>query len=197
MDNSLFLICSVAGLILVTGSLFLLWRGRIYLDQAGEKVSEVVLPMGIKISTQFPVLIMFFLGVVLLIYPPYHQGKSYHDANLCTDLLLHRKQFPEMVAITSKVSSPKPIDVYAVVGWQDKVQNNIVLELPFKKDGLYRLIYSYSDGTGPVAFSDVFQLTESKPLNLQEIVLVGKPADTANDEIVRVEPDKVKESIFK
>jgi hypothetical protein len=182
---------------MVTGSLFLLWRGRIYLDQAGEKVSEVVLPMGIKISTQFPVLIMFFLGVVLLIYPPYHRGKLYHDANLCADLQLHRKQFPEMVAITSKVSAPKPIDVYAVVGWQDKVQNNILLELPFKKDGLYRLIYSYSDGTGPLAFSDVFQLTESKPINLREIVLVGPPPEPATDTIARVQPDKDKELKFK
>jgi hypothetical protein len=182
---------------MVTGSLFLLWRGRIYLDPAGEKVSEVVLPMGIRISTQFPVLIMFFLGVVLLIYPPYHRGKSYHDANLCQDLLLHRKQFPEMVAITSKVSTPKPIDVYAVVGWQDKVQNNIVLELPFKKDGLYRLIYSYSDGTGPLTFSDVFQLRESKPINLQDIVLVGTAPEPATDDIVRVQPNKDKELKFK
>lgn len=194
MDASLFLLCSVAGLIMVVGSLFLLWRGRIYLDSKGEQVTQIELPMGIKFSTQFPVLVMFFFGVLLLIYPAYYYGKSYHDANLCPDRTLHSKDFPEMVEVTSNIYSPAPIDVYAVVGWQDKVRNTLVLELPFRKGGLYRLIYS--DGRGGMIPSDVFKLEDHKPYRLRDIRIAGAP-EASSEEIARIPADKNKEANFK
>lgn len=195
MDASLFLLCSVAGLIMVIGSLFLLWKGRIYLDDKGNP-TQIELPMGIKFSTQVPVLVMFFFGVVLLIYPPYYFGKTYHDANLCPDKAFHNRQFPEMVAVTGNVFSPTPIDVYAVVGWQDKVRNTVLMELPFKKGGLYRLIYS--DGRGGYIPSDPFTLDDVKPpLKLRDIRIEGLGPAAPAEEITAITPDKTKESDFK
>ena len=195
MDSSLFLLCSVSGLIMVVGSLFLLWRGRIYLDHKGEQVTQIELPMGIKFSTQVPVLVMFFFGVVLLVYPPYYFGKSYHDANLCPDLSLHKKDFPEMVEVSSNIYSSTPIDVYAVVGWQDKVRNTVIMELPFRKGGLYRLIYS--DGRGGMIPSDVFTLEDRKPHTLRDIRIAGLAPESPSEEIARVDSDKNKEANFK
>jgi hypothetical protein len=64
---ALFVLSSVAGFVLVTGSLILLWKGRIILDTEGKSVSQVELPLGFKFSTQFPVLVMFFFGVSRLL----------------------------------------------------------------------------------------------------------------------------------
>ncbi|HEX9629822.1 MAG TPA: hypothetical protein VF961_07375 [Pyrinomonadaceae bacterium] len=195
MDQSLFLLCSVAGLIMVVGSLFLLWKGRIVLDHAGQQVSQIDLPGGIKISTQFPVLIMFFLGVVLLVYPPYYFGKTYHDANLCPNPALHSMQFPEMVEVTSNVHSPTPIDVYAVVGWQDRARNSVTFQLPYKKGGLYRLLYS--DGRGGVIPSDPFTLEDLKPRTLRDIQIESIAPETQTADIAGVASDKTKEANFK
>jgi len=192
MDSSLFLLCSVSGLIMVVGSLFLLWRGRIYLDHKGEQVTQIELPMGIKFSTQFPVLVMFFLGVVLLVYPPYYFGKTYHDANLCPDRPLHSRVFPEMVQVTSTFKSATPRDVYACVGWEPQVRKTAILELPFKQDGTYLLLYS--DGHGGMIPSDPFKLpSEKTPYNLQEMTFPG----TSGEDIARIESDKNKEADFK
>lgn len=195
MDTGLFLLCSVAGLIMVVGSLFLLWRGRIYLDHEGKQVTQIELPMGIKFSSQYPVLVMFFLGVVLLIYPPYHAGHSYHDPNLCPDKTLHSKAFPEMVKVSSNIYSPIPIDVYAVVGWQDKVRNTVIMEVPFRSNGLYRLIYS--DGRGGMIPSDVFTLADSKPLTLRDIRIDGMAPASPSEGIAVVTRDTNKEANFK
>ncbi|HEV7684258.1 MAG TPA: hypothetical protein VGO68_19235 [Pyrinomonadaceae bacterium] len=195
MNQGLFLLCSVAGLIMVVGSLFLLWKGRIVLDHGGQQVSTIELPGGIRLSTQFPVLIMFFLGVVLLIYPPYYFGKSYHDANLCPNHALHTMQFPEMVSVTSNVRSPTPIDVYAVVGWQDKARNSVTFQLPFKKGGLYRLLYS--DGHGGVIPSDPFMLDDLKPQTLRDIEIGTMAPATESGDIASVARDKMKEANFK
>jgi hypothetical protein len=195
MDNGLFLLCSVAGLILVVGSLFLLWKGRIYLDHEGKSVSSIDLPGGIKFTTQFPVLVMFLFGLVLLVYPVHYKSKYYYDANLCPDKSLHSKQFPEMVRVSSNVISSKPIDVYAVVGWQDKVQNTVVFEVPFRKDGLYRLLYS--DGRGGMIPSDPFMLENLKPYVLRDIKVEGEIPDPANQQVKAIIPDKSKEANFK
>ena len=191
MDSSLFLLCSVAGLIMVVGSLFLLWRGRIYLDHKGEQLTKIELPLGIKFSSQFPVLIMFFFGVILLIYPPYYFGKTYHDANLCPDKTLHAKNFPEMVQVTSVFSSTAPVNVYAVVDWQDSVRDKAILEVPFKQDARYRLLYVPRSGGN--FLGEVFPLADKKAPNLQPITF----ADAPSVDIASVAPDKNKEANFK
>jgi len=159
---ALFVLSSVAGFVLVTGSLILLWKGRIILDTEGKSVSQVELPLGFKFSTQFPVLIMFFFGVFLLIFP------VYYDKNVCPDLLLHKKTFPEMVAVTGKVSAPTGVDVYAVVDVQNNAQNEVALRVPFRQDARYRVVFSANN---LVLDSDSFILEKLGPVTLRDRIL--------------------------
>jgi hypothetical protein len=157
----LFILCSLAGLVMVMGSIFLLWKGRIYLDNKGKSVSKVELPLGIKFGTQFPVLIMFLFGVFLLIFP------VYYAKNICPNLPLHAKRFPEMVKVTGKVKTPIPVNVYAVIAEQPMTRDNVIFNVPFVKDVPYRIMYSGKDGViGPI---DVFSLDDpSKPYEFRE-----------------------------
>ena len=180
-------VCSVAGLLLVMGSLLLLWRGRIFLDAQGKDVSHVELPMGIKLDTHAPVLIMFLFGVFMLVFP------VYYNKNGCPDPELHNKAFPEMVKVTAPIKSPRPVDVYAIVAEQDKISNEAIFNVPFGKNIQYRVIYA--DSGGNFSFSDPFSLGDtptSKELRAMEVQAssppVAPPTATA-----KVDPLKVAE----
>src|SRR5437879_357731 len=102
----LFVLCEAAGLVLVFGSVLLLWKGRIFLDSEGKTVSHVELPMGIKIDTHAPVLVMLLFGVFMAAFPLYY-GKD-----ICPDPSLHTRAFPEMVQVIAPIKSTRPVDVY-------------------------------------------------------------------------------------
>jgi hypothetical protein len=180
------ILCSMAGLVLVIGSLLLLWRGRIFLDSKGKDVSRVELPLGIKLDTQSPVLIMFLFGVFMLVFP------VYYNKNVCPDPSLHLRAFPEMVQLTAPVKATGPVDVYAVVAEQDKIHNQATFDVPFGKDIHYRLIYT--DSVGSLSFSDPFSLgdkpaaTELGPMEIQ-----SGTAAPALIENAKADPAKVAE----
>lgn len=128
---SLFALCSLTGLVMVVGSLFLLWKGRIILEKQGDNysASEVELPLGFKIKTQFPVLVMFLFGAFLLAFP----------IHCCPPL--------EMVTLTGKVNWNKPVEVYVVVDSQTTDANQgINLRVPYVKDRRYLVKYKVTDG---------------------------------------------------
>ncbi len=169
LDLAPYFVSSAAGLILVLGCLFLLWKGRIILDTKGENVSSLDLPGGIKFSTQFPVLIMFAFGVILLGYP------IYQARNICEDLSLHKKAFPEMVQVTGKIVSDEPVDVFAVVDEQSNTRNALLLNVPFKKGTRYRVLYSLNNH---VLESSSFAVTSTEPVNLNPYEVQSKSAST-------------------
>jgi hypothetical protein len=183
----LFALSSLAGLILVTGSLVLLWRGRIILDNDGKSVSQVDLPLGFKISTQYPVLILFMFGVFLLVFP------IYHAQNICPDLALHKRTFPEMVTVSGRVTAPKGLDVYAVVDVQNNMQNEITLKVPFRQDARYQVIFSNNNH---VLDSDSFIVEKPGPVLLRDrSLLLADAAPTTVQNIKTVTPQE--ESAFK
>lgn len=159
MDWSLplFLLCSVAGLIMVTGSLFLLWKGRIYLDKEGNSVSEVELPLGIKFKTQFPVLLMFLLGAFLLAFPI---NQCHY---LCPDIAFHAKKPLEMVELKGKVAAGEDyeIQVLAVVDAQKTDANKgVALRVPYIQNRRYQV--KYIDGSGESVYDEDFELREGE-----------------------------------
>ena len=181
---TLFILCSAAGLVLVVGSLFLLWKGRIYLDSKGEKVSQVELPLGIKFSTEFPVLVLFLFGGVLLGFP------VYYSRNICPMPSLHQKMFPEMVKLRGKVQSPAAIDVYAVVATQPKTRSDVILNVPFSNES-YRIAYVYND---TLSLSDPIALTHDESQPFRTIEVQATPTPTPNlPEIHTVDPQKLDE----
>jgi hypothetical protein len=183
---SLFILCSLAGLVMVTGSLALLWKGRIYLDAKG-KVSHVQLPIGIKLSTHAPVLVMFLFGVFLLVFP------VYYDKNICPDLSLHAKSFPEMVDVTAPVKSSKPVDIYAIVAERPKIQSEVTFSVPWGKNFQYRVMYG--DSNGNYSLSDPFSLGDKPVSKLLRAIEVQAPT-TSVPEIAqenKASPEKVAE----
>jgi hypothetical protein len=159
LDLAPYILSSAAGLVLVIGCLFLLWKGRIVLDTEGKSVSQIELPGGVRFATQFPVLILFALGVVLLIFP------LYQARNICADPTLHKKNFPEMVRITGKIVSARPIDVFAIVDEQSDTHDAVLLTVPFRKDARYRVLYSLNN---QVLENSSISLTNTDPYKLDE-----------------------------
>lgn len=175
MDFIGYILASTAGLIMVVGCLVLLAKGRIVLDAEGKSISNIELPGGIKLSTQFPVLVMFFLGVVLLVYPVY-QAK-----NVCIDPSLHKLRIPEIVTISGQVSTTEPIDLYAIVGEQKRATNSISLTVPYISDRPYYIFRSAPDG-GLYALTSI-TLPDTKPPHVNVFTLPGtlkvQPSGTA------------------
>ena len=172
----LFILCSAAGVVMVTGSLFLLWQRKISLNNQEGTISELSLPMGFKIGTQAPVLIMFVLGVFLLTFPVYSA----------------KNISPQMVSLKAPVKSPVPIDVYAVVAQQDNVRSDVILNVPVVK-GPYRIMYTYNKTFDLI---DPFELTGSVPQELRPIevqVTPGSVPEVATE--TRADPNKV--AVFK
>jgi len=61
-------LCAGGGLLLVVGCLWLLFSQRVVLDKETGQVTQVELPMGFKLATNVPIVILFFLGGFLLVY---------------------------------------------------------------------------------------------------------------------------------
>ncbi|MDQ3252330.1 MAG: hypothetical protein M3R15_00235, partial [Acidobacteriota bacterium] len=127
---------AAAGFIIVLGSIILIWKGRILIDTEEQTVTEVELPLGFRVKTQMPFVIMFLFGAFLLALP----------------LFMIRNQIdviPTLV-VTGKISSKeKPagstIKVYATVDVCD-ASNEIMLKIPFLKDSKYNIV-AYANET--------------------------------------------------
>lgn len=61
-------VCATGGLVLVVGCLALLFTQRVVLDRETKEVSEIELPLGFKLKTTAPVLVVFAIGALLLAY---------------------------------------------------------------------------------------------------------------------------------
>lgn len=79
-------VCAFAGLAIVLGSLFLLWRGRIYLDRETKQVVEIELPLGIKVKSSIPVLALILIGGGLLMYSASEASKIGEEVIVKGDL---------------------------------------------------------------------------------------------------------------
>lgn len=98
----IFYFCSVAGLVMIVGGIWLLSKQKIYLDAKTGAVVSFDIPLLGKVKTNVPSLGLFVIGAGLLIWP-LTSVKSIPDA-------------PLTVAVKGSVSSSEhPMLVYAVV----------------------------------------------------------------------------------
>jgi hypothetical protein len=155
---SLFALCSVAGLVMVVGSLFLLWKGRIILEKQGDNnysASEIELPMGIKLKTQFPVLIMFLFGAFMLFVP------IHYCPQLCKDPASHLRQPLEMVELRGSITSDAPVEVNVIADERKTdTKQGIVLSIPYYQNSHY--IIKYYDTDGNPMYSENVDLREGE-----------------------------------
>lgn len=133
MNVGLLYICAFAGMVIVLGSLLLLWKGRIVLDSTRREISEVELPLGFKVKTQHPILIMFLFGSFLLAMPIY--------------IIKGKLNGIPRVAISGQVQNNvglRNLQAYAVI--DDKnVTSEVKFYLPQLEDISYRIIYRDPD----------------------------------------------------
>jgi hypothetical protein len=167
-NSPLFLLCSIAGLLLVSGSLYLLLRGIIDL-KGGQGVSEMELPGGAKIKTPVPALIMFVLGVFMVAFP------VYKSPDLCPDLTFHRKAALEIVELHGTVSGAAHVEVDAVVDEQKaSADKDFTLSVPFVENRRY--IVRYLDASGVELDKQSFYLRPGERQHtLRGVTLEGTP----------------------
>jgi hypothetical protein len=99
----LYYLSSLAGLIMVAGGIWLLYKQKIYIDKESNQVTEIETPLG-KFKTNVPALVLFALGFVPLIYP-----------------IVQSSGFAEEVRIMGNVKAGTfPVQVYGRPGGLDE-----------------------------------------------------------------------------
>ena len=150
----LFYLCSLSGLIMVVGGIWLIYKEKIYIDKESKQVTEIETPIG-KFKTNIPALVLFALGFVPLIYP-------------IVKISEFSKEISKQVRIVGNVkSNVHPVQVYAVLEadslMQDRVFSLVVPNL--SKD--YKIVYIAKD----VVFEDLAEFQNKKG---EEIKLPAK-----------------------
>lgn len=134
-NSPLFLLCSLAGVLLVSGSLYLIWKGVINL-KSGEGTTEMKLSGIGTIKTPVPALVMFVLGVFLVVFP------VYKSPELCIDLKAHTHPPLELVKVRGKVATAATVEVNAVVDAQEaSATSDFVLSVPYVANRRYVVRY--------------------------------------------------------
>ncbi len=102
----LYYLSSIAGLIMVAGGIWLLYKQKIYIDRESKEVTEIETPIG-KFKTNIPALVLFALGFVPLIYP-----------------IVKSAGFAQEIRIKGSVrSNAFPVQVYAIIESDSLVQD--------------------------------------------------------------------------
>lgn len=65
----LYYICEGAGVLMVVGGIWLIYKEKIYLDPSTKEVLNVEVPLIGKLQTNVPALGLFIIGLIALIYP--------------------------------------------------------------------------------------------------------------------------------
>jgi len=122
----LYYLSSLAGLIMVAGGIWLIYKEKIYIDRESKQVTEIETPIG-KFKTNVPALVLFALGFVPLIYP-----------------IVKSAGFAEEVRIEGNVkASTFPVQVYAVIKSDSLLESrDFSLEVPVVANGEdYKVLY--------------------------------------------------------
>jgi hypothetical protein len=135
-NSPLFLLCSLAGVLLVLGSLYLLWKGVIDLKE-GQGATEMGVPGVGTIKTPVPAVVMFALGVFLVAFP------VYKSPELCDNPRIHNGNGPlEFVNLRGKAATDADVEVYAVVDAQPAhARDDFTLVVPYVRDRRYLITY--------------------------------------------------------
>ena len=143
----LYWVCSIAGLIMMAGGIWLIYKEKIYIDRETKQVTEVELPWLGKFRTNAPALVLFFLGLAALIYPIHKAGQP-----------------TQWVAIKGPVQSEEfPVFVYAVSKLDTlHAPRSFQLEVPLLTGDADRTcLVLYVWGSGGFA-EDLVNLNEAK-----------------------------------
>lgn len=123
----LYYLSSLAGLVMVVGGIWLLYKQKIYIDRESKKITAIETPIG-KFKTNVPALALFVLGFFPLVYP-----------------IVKSAGFTEEIIIRGTVHATTfPVQVYAVIKSDSILQNrDFSLQLPIFKQvsDEYKILY--------------------------------------------------------
>jgi hypothetical protein len=143
MENlGLLYISAAAGFFIMIGSLILIAKGRVLVDVTSQSIQEIQLPLGFRLKTQSPFVIMFFFGTFLLAMPLMMVRQQLQ----VTPSLLVTGKIPFKDAQQGARREHK-MRVLATVAYCDNVFDDIRLTVPRLQDLSYR-IYYYDDDQG-------------------------------------------------
>jgi len=123
----LYYLSSFAGLIMVVGGIWLIFKEKIYIDKESKEITEIETPVG-KFKTNVPALALFALGFVPLIYP----------------IVKSAGFFDEIIVKGNVKATTFPVQVYAVIKSDSLLQDGgFSLQLPIVENmgGEYKIIY--------------------------------------------------------
>jgi hypothetical protein len=105
-------ICQITGIIMIVGSLFLIFKEKVFIDKES-KAMYVELPMIGRLRTNAPLLAVIALGLVAVIYPVFRDHVTY-------------------ITVHGYIkSNSHPVSVYAVAGQSTSGNdNNLVIAIP-------------------------------------------------------------------
>ncbi len=141
----LYYLCTVGGLMLLVGSMFLIFKGKILIDKETKEVVSVELPWLGKLQTHTPALVLFLMGAGLVIYP------------------LHLISSQPQVVIQGAVgaASQEEMQVYAALG-PDVIEHGkttFTLRAPFSTSVTeYQVLYI---ARGQIISHQVFKMPKS------------------------------------
>jgi len=72
----LLLLSAIAGILLLVGTMLLLWFRRIYIDAQTGQPTEIEIPLIGKFRTHAPAFALIIVGAILVIYPIYNAPKQ-------------------------------------------------------------------------------------------------------------------------
>lgn len=112
MSTNIFpvLASSLAGLIMVGGGIWLIYKEKIYIDRESKTITEIETPIG-KFRTNVPALVLFVLGFVPLIYPIYSSRQTQDEVYLNGDLAGQGELVVYASIRTDSLSLPGPFQV--------------------------------------------------------------------------------------
>ncbi len=123
----LYYLCSLSGLVMVVGGIWLVYKEKIVIDRESKTVTEIETPIG-KFKTNLPALVLFALGFVPLIFP-----------------IVKSVGYSNQMSIRGNVTSEAhPVTIYAVVRTDALQQNgeySLEVPAPFGKVEDYRVVY--------------------------------------------------------
>lgn len=120
----LFYLCAAAGLIMVIGSLWLIYTQKIFVDGESKQVTEIQTPFG-SFKTNLPAILLFVVGFFFLGFPVLKASELTRDVRRTTE-------------ITGSVDSDEqPVIAYAVIAEQTMFgDKRFRLTVPIPSKGL-------------------------------------------------------------
>lgn len=126
---ALYYLCSVAGFVMITGGIFLIWKQKIVIDKESQQPVEVSTPLG-AFKSNYPALALFALGFIPLVYP------------------IHAlQQLKDYVKVeTIRIRGPVEATAYPVLVYAARAQDSLSksgefrVPVPFIGDDDYRIL---------------------------------------------------------